>query len=438
LTVALRSCREPLDVQRERRDYYRWWETEKSVEFGAVFRHQATGEVESYAHLAPTALEAQQQLELDLPGYSKNHMIRRALADALEQRALPQARQQQYGIKYVMRCAAQLRAARWSGAVGYSLAKSKSVVFWDQKAGLSRLCPDDAREEAQRLSRRVLGPLEELQADSHALHYCVFTTPNAAAGGLRKEMRSINRRFRSLILKSDQFPEIKGALCVLEAPLGGSRDWNVHLNVILVVKGFLDYGKLRRIWHWDVHAQKLAVGPGVVRGALCELIKYAVAATVAKSADKAVCGDQAGEGDAGSISARGPGGPGGAASPPRVSAPPMLEWTGAELLEWLLAMRGFRRTRTYGCLFRLKRPKAEDLGQIVWLGRVDYAGGGYRLSSRLLDSIPEDKSSGLSGVAAYVAMLRGLALPGIKGAGTLGQSIPRDVLHTLDENPIDL
>jgi len=401
---------EPRDVQRERREYYRQLQIDETVEFGATFQHHDTGEIESYAHWAPTALQAQEQLELDLPGYSVHHHVRQQLAQALEERALLEARRRQYGVKYVTRCADQLRRARWTGAWGYSLAKGKSVVFWDTKAGLSRLCPDDAREEAQRLARRVLDPLEALQASGHVLHYCVFTTPNVAAGGLRKEMASICRRFRSLILKSDDFPEVKGALCVLEAPLGSARDWNVHLNVILVVRGFLDYEKLRRKWHWNVHARKLAQGPGVVRGALTELIKYAVAATVAKSAEKAAAEE-------------------GAAAGNRVPPPPMLEWTGAELLEWLLAMRGFRRTRTYGCLFRLKRPEPEDLGQIIWLGQVASDGVRHRARSALLDSIPEDKSTGLSGVAAYIAMLRGLALPGIRGAGSLGEQIDRDALH---------
>ena len=224
-------------------------------------------------------------------------------------------------------------------------------------------------------------------------------------------MVGICRRFRDRILKSGKFPQIKGAICVLEAPLGSARDWNVHLNVVLVVDGFLDYKELREHWHWNVEMRKLATGPGVVRGALCELIKYAVAATVAKSAEKAEAATRTRDGRE------------------RTPPPPMLEWTGAELLEWVLAMRAFRRTRTYGCLFRLKKPAAEDLGQIVWLGRIDHNGYGYLLSSALLESIPEDKSGDLRGVAAYVAMLKGLALPGLKGAGELGATIPRDALH---------
>jgi len=402
---------EPRDVQRDRREYYQWLQTEELQQFGAVFKNQHSGEVESYARWAPSACEAEEQLELKLPGYSKHHWIRHQLADALEKRVLPIC-----GAKWVHNYVDRLRRARWEGAYGYSIAKGKAVMFWDDKAGLSRLCPDDAREESQRLSRKVLGPLEALQGDGHALHYLVLTTPNAVAGTLRREMASICRRFRNSILRAKHadgsllFPEIKGALCVLEAPLGAQRDWNVHLNVILVVKGYLDYEKLRRRWHWNLHARKLPQGPGVIRGALMELIKYAVAATVAKSAEKAAQESDPDPGD-------------------RPPAPPMLEWNGDELLEWLKAMRGFRRSRTYGCLFRLKRPPKEDLGQIIWLGRVNYEGGRYRLASALLRSITEDKSIGRSGAERWLALTRALKPHAVEDLAGLFTAISRDVVH---------
>lgn len=406
---------EPLDIQRERRWYQRELQIDKSTEFGAVFTNQETGEVHSYAAWAPAALEAQQQLELDLPGYSKNHHIRQQLAGAIEERAVPVARHRQFGVKYLSRCAERLERARWSGAIGYSLAQQKTIIYWDDKAGLSRLCPDDAREESMRLSRKLVDPLEALQADGHSLHYCVFTTPNVGPGKLRREMVSICKRFRRLL---KAFPQIKGALCVLEAPLSSRRDWNVHINVVLAVKGYLDYGSVQHQWHWNVEMRKLAQGPGVVRGALAEVIKYAVAATVAKSAEKAADAENCvgrdslpGDGSSSQESAR-------------RSPPPMLEWTGEELFEWLMAMRAFRRTRTYGCLYRLKKPKAEDLGQIIWLGSTWHEGGRYRVASALLDSIPEDKSLGLTRAQRWQQLMRELQPRDLVGVGSLGDTIP--------------
>jgi hypothetical protein len=197
----------------------------------------------------------------------------------------------------------------------------------------------------------------------------VFTQPNDPAGDLARGMRRIFRRFRALLrARADRrllFPQVRGALAVLEAPLGAARDWHVHLNVILVHKGFLDWGAVRRRWHWNVEFRQLPRAPGAVGAALTELIKYAVAATVAKSAAHAAEG--------------------------KTRAPPMLEWTGAELEEWLLAFHRFRRTRAYGCLYGLGKPEAETLGPIVWLGSKRLVGGRYVLECPLLGSIPEDK-----------------------------------------------
>ncbi len=380
-----------------------------SAEFGKVFTDPA-GETHSYAAYAPTALEAQEQMELELTGYSLREMIRRRLADRIDQVGILE-RREGHGIDvWLEHLTTRLRNARQKGQFGVRLDSGKPIVYWDDKAGLSRLCPDDAREEAMRLRRRVLPTLEALQAEGHQLHYAVLTTPNAPAGELRAEMSSIFLRLRRLIKAKDAdghrlFPQIKGALCVLEAPLGCARDWNVHLNVIFVTKGFFDWKALRKQWHWDVHMRLLPKGAGAIGAALTELIKYAVAATVSKSAEHL-----AREG--------------------RAPPPPMLEWTPAELREWLYAMKGFRRTRSYGALYGLAKPEPEEVGPVVWLGSIAFQRGRYVCSVPLLSSIPEDKSSGRSGADRWLALIRALKPAGVAGAGTLGDSIPRDALHS--------
>ncbi len=256
-----------------------------------------------------------------------------------------------------------------------------------------------------RLRRRVLPARDDLRASGHRFLYAVFTMPNFGAGELRHGMRAIFDRFKGSILKARNddgellFPEIKGALAVLEAPLGCDRDWNVHLNVIMPVKGFLDFQRLRARWHWNVHLRWISDAPGAFEGAFTELIKYAVAATVAKSAAHLVR-----EG--------------------RRPPPPMLEWNRAELVEWLRAMHGFRRTRSYGALYGLDAPEREDHGQIVWLGTVALVRGVYRHRCTLLDSIPEDKYPGLSGVERWQALMRALAPGGLDGAGSIGEFAP--------------
>ncbi len=371
---------------------------ERSGEFGATYRDQAD-ETHSYAALAPVALEANEQLPLDLSGYSERAAIRRALASKLENEVLPGTPDD-----WLQKYPERLRLARTSGQFGIRLDTGKPVVMWDNKAGLSRLCPDDAREEAMRLRRRVAPHVEQLRKRGHRMLYAVFTMPNAAPGKLRAGMEAIVARFRDSILRAKRddgeplFPEIKGALCVLEAPLGRERDWNVHLNVVMPIRGFLDFAKLRARWHWNVELRWIGDKPGQFEAAFAELIKYAVAATVAKSAEHAESG--------------------------KSRAPPMLEWTRAELLEWLRAMHGFRRTRSYGALFRIDEPEADDLGAVVWIGQVSMRGGRYVHHIPLLDSIPEDNFPGLTPLERWRAWIRALAPGGLRGAGSIGEHAP--------------
>lgn len=375
---------------------------QRAGEFGSTFTQD--DETHSYASLAPVALEANEQLQLDLPGYDLRDAIRKALAEKIEHEVLPLAKREHAWLeKYPER----LRLARQSAQWGIRLKDAKLIAYWDAKAGLSRLCPDDAREEAMRLRRRVRPAYDALRESGHRFGSFVFTMPNFGRGKLRHGMRRICQRFREKIIKAKDangepmFPAIKGAIVVLEAPLGRERDWNVHLNVILCVKGFLDFTQLRQQWRWNVHMPRrwISDAPGAFEGAFAELIKYAVAATVSKSAEHAASG--------------------------KSPAPPMLEWSGEELLEWLRAMRGFRRTRTYGVLYGLKDPEPEEIGPVVMLGTINWQGGRYVRRCTLLDSIPEDKFSGLTPRERIIAFFKSLAPGGLAGAGTMGEGAPR-------------
>lgn len=375
---------------------------DQAAEFGRTYVDHE-GEIHSYASLAPLALEQQTQLEFELTGYSKREAIRRAIAGKIRREVLPITA----GEKWIEDIPDRLEGARQSGKTGIRLKDKKRVFCWDTKAGLARLCPDDAREEAMRLRRRVMPTAQKLRDEGLRFLYCVLTIPNAGAGELRGGMESAFSRLKSFLAsKTDsgekKFPEIKGALAVLEAPLGQSRDWNVHLNVIFVVKGFLDFGKMRAQWHWHLGGCKwIPPAPGAFEAALAELIKYPVVAMAEKSAAHA---DQA-----------------------QTLAPPMLEWRPGELVEWLRAMRRFRRTRAYGALYGAKAPEAEDMGPIVWLWRVGLRAGRYVATSALLKSIPEDKSGG---APPLEALRRSLAPGGIRGAAHLGDRIERDALHS--------
>jgi hypothetical protein len=319
-------------------------------------------EIEPLLHLVD-----QQRLEFDIEDSHAN--VRLAVARYLETTVTIASADPS-----IWKLSARLRAARQTGTLMYNPMAKKFITIWDDKAGLPLLCPDDAREEAMRVQRRYVPTLVDWRNNGKAVHKLVLTMPNYAAGSLREGMDTIFKRFRRLVLKSGRFPEIKGALVTLEAPLSEHRDWNVHLNVIVMCDGFLDYGKLRALWHWQVDAYRLRGSQEDVETALRELIKYPVQAMPSKSDGHARNGSR---------------------------APALTEWTAAEFIEWWDAHQRFRRTRTYGLLFGLDDPEPESLEGFVSIGFVCHDGTRLVRRLTLLDSIPGDKSSGTGALDRY-------------------------------------
>jgi hypothetical protein len=257
----------------------------------------------------------------------------------------------------------------------------KNILRWDRKAGLPLLCPDDAREEAMRLSRRIVPHLMQQLADGAQAHYGVLTWPNATPGQLRETMIKLNRRFYSIIRackrRDRPFP-IVGAVAVMECPLGWRRDWHPHLNVIFVTDGFFDYGEFRKRWHYNVDLRKLTGTREAIERSFRELIKYSTRAVPEKSADHASKMRVGWNGEE---------------IPP---APSMIEWTPQEFLEWWRAHRRFRRSRTYRSLYGVAKPEKLDQSTVRWvaIGRREWAfDGAFRERSPLLEFIPGDKST---------------------------------------------
>jgi hypothetical protein len=313
------------------------------------------------------------QQRLELADEDKHANVRQAVAQFLERVVMPTRADPS-----IARLVEKLRLARRTGTYMYNRASGKIVTIVDDKAGLPLLCPDDARDEAARLQRRYVPALAEWRNSGKALHYAVFTTPNAAPGKLRGEMVSIVKRFTKIFRRGRGFPEVKGALLTLEAPLGGGRDWNVHVNVLLMCDGFLDYEKVRRAWHWDVHLERVRADrfdgetyEDAVRRSLRELAKYPVQAMPTKSEEKK--------------RRRRDG---------RAPPPAMLEWTAAEWSEWWDAHSRFRRTRTYGELYAIDEPDPESLEGFEAVGTFWSEGQVRRSRFPLLNSITGDKSSG--------------------------------------------
>ncbi len=115
----------------------------------------------------------------------------------------------------------------------------------------------------------------------------MLTVPNYQPGNLKAGIRSIYKRFNALLKKRKHkrplFPNVVGAMCVLEAPLARDRTWNVHLNVVLVHRGFLDWRAMQAAWKWGCHFDRIKGGREELERALREVIKYSARAVAEKS-----------------------------------------------------------------------------------------------------------------------------------------------------------
>lgn len=327
----------------------------------------------------------------DLEGYLARRELEDDIAFYLES----------HGIYYDL--AQKLRACRRSGALGVRQDRKgeiERVIAWDSKCGQTRLCPDEAREEQMRLAERYVPVIEKWKNEKRGrqVQYCVLTWPNIEPGRLEWAKREMYKQL-SAWLKRKPCESVKGALCVQEDPLSSSGDWNVHINLVLLVDGRFDWGSARADWYkhtralfashegaqaafggdFQVHFQDVTKG-NLVKAVL-ELVKYA--------AKHVTGGRRAAYGGPGSVEASS-GGQG-----ERAPAPGLLEWPPERFSEWWEAGLGFRRTRSYGELFKVKKPKPEPLEGVEWVGRVtfDHEAGAYRVRvGGFIDLIPGHNS----------------------------------------------
>lgn len=330
------------------------------------------------------------QLRLELTDYDRRANVRAELARYLDRIVLPGT----YEPK-IRALPEKLRQARRKCWFQLDTESGNTRTLWEHKAGEPLLCPDDAREEAMRLQRRLEGSIVELYRRGYRVYFGVLTIDNAAPGELAPRIASLWKKFRRALKarvpnkpgeriarkkRAPLFP-IVGAIATLEAPLSASRTWHPHLNVIAITRGFFDFGAWWKHWNCVSDWQPIKGSPESVAAAFRELIKYSVRAVPEKSAAKAACASSAAPGADDPLSGH------------RPPAPAMTEWTRPEFLEWWAAMKGRRRTRTYGELFGLNvEPEAEEGASWITIGSAQHDGTRFRAWIPLLESIPGDKS----------------------------------------------
>lgn len=337
------------------------------------------------------------QLRIELTDYDARANVREFLARYLEATVIPQISD-----PHIERLPGKLRAARRQCYFQLDAMTGRTRALWDAKAGEPLLCPDDAREEAMRLQRRLTETIEELARKGYRVYYGVLTIDNAEAGKLAPRIEKLWRKFKKALkarkpnrpgerIRAKDRPKlfpIGGAIATLECPLSASRTWHPHLNVILITRGFFDWSA----WHtqWCAWSKWREIGrtPEQVAAAFRELIKYAVRAVPEKSAAKASEHASAASGEA-------PGAAGaenGLPPDPKAPGPAMTEWSASEWLEWWRSMKGRRRTRTYGELFGLNVEPESEKREWITIGSADWSGSKYETRWPLLSSIPGDKS----------------------------------------------
>jgi hypothetical protein len=275
----------------------------------------------------------------------------------------------------------RLRACRISGAYGYRDAGDGSVtheVAWDSKCCLTRLCPDEAREEQMRLAERYVPAIDEWRRvrskPIRQVQYAVLTWPNVAAGELAQKKRDMAKHVAAW-LKSDRCLAIKGALVVQEDPLGADLEsWNLHCNLVLLVQGRFHWSEARQEWyrrtralfddkHRDFQCHFKDITGADLWKAARELIKYSVKHVTEKQLNQKGApahGDSATDGTTCTPAGE------------RHGAPGLTEWPIERFIEWWEAGKGFRRTRSYGALFKVSAPPKRSLDGVTWVGRINY------------------------------------------------------------------
>jgi len=324
-------------------------------------------------------------LDADFASKSVRRRSEKSLALYIRNQVAPITNDNRY-----IELANKLDDCRNSGVVGIRT-DGRHLCMWDNKCRVSKLCPDESREEGQRLAARYIPAVETFLSSSRSatFQYAVFTRRNVKVADLYDAKRSMYKDFAAL-LKRKSATSLKGALVVQEDPLGAvdmnnDYSWNVHLNVLLLVDGRFDWGTIRDEWGGNIEfrsakdmefatRQKLEKrGVKVKKLSSLEILGHAFVEIIKYSA-KLVSGDEEKK-HKGS----------------KKVAPVMTEWPPLRFNEWWHANKGFRRTRSYGVLYRVGKPVAEDvMNEVTWIGRVSFDGTEYRCT---IDLILADNST---------------------------------------------
>lgn len=335
--------------------------------------------------------QIEREIEEDCLAKSERHLIRQKMADFIEK-----------GIKgnpfyegLYADIALKLRTARSTGCVGIDAVSGRHITLYDDKVNCVRLCPDEAREDTQRIIRKYAPEISRVLAanPSYRAYYAVYTEPNVPAGQLKEGKQAQYKRFSNMHRSKWGKSCLKGSFVIQEDPLAtNAKDWNVHLNVIHIVHGRFDFKTVRAMWGNNVEIRQLNGKPEDIAKTFLEVVKYAAKHIGEKSTDGK-----------------------------HTKSKGMIEWSFDQWHEWFIAGKGFRRSRSYGILYKFEGmpDKGIDLANVDWVGTVRHTGTRYKFTpskrlSAVVDLIQADN---------FAPESKNLALP------------PDDLVHLAFEPP---
>lgn len=332
------------------------WDLAQGPDSPGARRHELAAENRIELEHYELALKAHKAIEDRGPFYRRHAYVRHRIAEYLDNVSAAV-----HGAEFA-ELAVRLRNARTSFTWGidFELEAPEPTMQWDNKAGLSKLCPDDARDDARKIWRRY-GPRVEAELEKgYELHYMVAAPPNFDRGELRAGIDAGFKHLRDAVMygrtdgrvarnpddKLRRLPWLHGMLAILEDPLSVRGNWNGHYNCFLITDRKPDYKALRDAVGWHVHVEPVGgtgrPTPEQIIAAAKEAIKYPLQGIPAKSIEKS--------------------------DDDTTPAPPVVAWPYDAFAEWWEAHKGLRRVRAWGSLYSNDAIDELEAGG-TWLGR---------------------------------------------------------------------
>lgn len=315
--------------------------------------------------------------------YSKRRAIEKKTAKYIRDKVVPTGLM--LGADLI---AERLESCRNSGVLGI-VGDNRKIVLWENKCGLVKLCPDEARAEQKRLARQYVPACETWLKESprRRFQYAVFEPVNVEIGNLKNGVRDAYHQLRKM-LRHESFNNVAGTFTALECPLSkDGKSWNVHINCLFLIDGSFDWDTVRAEYGHRIHFKstkdiidtttaylKRRNGGRPVEASRADVLTCAFREIIKYSSKHVSAKGEAGKND----------------------APGITQWPPELFCEWYAAHKGLRRCRSYGVLYGAEKPVREPL-QVQWIGSMDFCPHSrrysFQITGRPVISLQGDKST---------------------------------------------